>query len=54
MIFFLCLVHRPNPCDNVYCGYGQCRDGICECQSGYTGTRCDIPRKFLSVKLKKY
>lgn len=39
------LVYRPNPCDNVYCGYGQCQEGICECHSGYTGARCDIPRK---------
>jgi hypothetical protein len=41
------LVHRPKPCDNVYCGYGQCREGICECHGGYTGSRCDIPRKFI-------
>lgn len=40
------LVHRPNPCDNVYCGSGQCREGICECHSGYTGARCDIPRTY--------
>ena len=46
------VVHRPKPCDNVYCGYGQCRDGICECHSGYTGARCDIPRKFVQRKTK--
>lgn len=35
----------PNPCENVYCGYGQCRDGICDCQAGYSGHQCDIGRK---------
>ncbi|CAF1294668.1 unnamed protein product [Rotaria sp. Silwood1] len=36
-------IHRPNPCDNVHCTYGYCREGICECHSGYSGTRCDVP-----------
>jgi len=36
-------VYRPNPCDNVYCAFGQCREGICECHSGYTGAQCDVP-----------
>ncbi|CAF0925941.1 unnamed protein product [Rotaria sordida] len=36
-------VHRPNPCDNVHCVYGYCREGICECHSSYTGPRCDTP-----------
>jgi hypothetical protein len=40
----LSLVYRPNPCDNVYCGFGQCRDGICECHSGYSGAQCDTAR----------
>jgi hypothetical protein len=39
------LVYRPNPCDNVHCNQGQCRDGLCECHSGYTGAFCDVPRK---------
>jgi len=39
-------VHRPNPCDNLYCGYGQCREGICECHGGYSGARCDVARKY--------
>ncbi|CAF1382216.1 unnamed protein product, partial [Adineta ricciae] len=34
---------RPNPCDNVYCGYGQCHEGYCECHGGYSGIRCDVP-----------
>jgi hypothetical protein len=43
---FLVIVYRPNPCDNIYCGYGQCREGICECHGGYSGSRCDVARKF--------
>ncbi|CAF2066583.1 unnamed protein product [Rotaria magnacalcarata] len=35
--------HRPNPCDNVHCNYGYCRDGNCECHTGYSGPRCDLP-----------
>ncbi|CAF4826814.1 unnamed protein product, partial [Rotaria socialis] len=35
--------HRPNPCDNVHCNYGYCREGMCECNTGYSGPRCDIP-----------
>jgi hypothetical protein len=35
-------VYRPNPCDNIYCGYGQCREGLCECHGGYTGSHCDV------------
>lgn len=46
-------VYRPNPCDNIYCGYGQCREGICECHGGYTGSQCDVARKFLSSSLDK-
>ncbi|CAF3647499.1 unnamed protein product [Rotaria sordida] len=33
---------RHNPCENVYCGYGQCREGHCECYTGYTGPTCEI------------
>ncbi|CAF4222241.1 unnamed protein product, partial [Rotaria sp. Silwood2] len=32
-----------NPCDNVYCGHGQCREGVCVCYTGYTGPSCEIP-----------
>ncbi len=46
-------VYRPNPCDNIYCGYGQCREGICECHGGYSGSSCDIARKFFSPKKNK-
>jgi hypothetical protein len=41
---FIILVYRPNPCDNIYCGYGQCREGLCECHGGYSGSRCDVAR----------
>ncbi|CAF0944400.1 unnamed protein product [Adineta steineri] len=33
---------RTNPCDNIYCGFGQCHEGYCECHGGYSGPRCDI------------
>ncbi|CAF3511313.1 unnamed protein product [Rotaria sp. Silwood1] len=32
-----------NPCENVYCGYGQCREGACICYTGYTGPTCEVP-----------
>ncbi|CAF2152127.1 unnamed protein product [Rotaria magnacalcarata] len=33
----------PDPCSNIYCGSGECRNGICECYGGYTGSQCEIP-----------
>ncbi|MCB0739256.1 MAG: calcium-binding EGF-like domain-containing protein [Bacteroidetes bacterium] len=30
-----------SPCDNVECVNGQCIDGICDCERGYTGEKCD-------------
>lgn len=46
------LVYRANPCDNIYCGYGQCQEGACICHGGYTGTRCDVARKSFPSSLK--
>ena len=43
-IVAIVFVRRPIMAMIVYCGFGQCREKICECHSGYTSARCDIPR----------
>jgi uncharacterized membrane protein len=37
----------PDPCDSLTCEHGVCAnvdgEGTCECESGFTGTRCELP-----------
>jgi hypothetical protein len=43
---------KPDKCKTTRCAYGGvCRDGICQCQSGYEGSQCEtvIRDKFLGV-----
>ena len=37
---------RPDPCDYVACGVGECVEGICDCPEGFTGENCEIEECF--------
>jgi uncharacterized membrane protein len=40
-------VEPPDPCESVTCEHGMCANvdggGTCECESGFTGSRCELP-----------
>lgn len=37
---WICLITSCNKCKDVECVYGACIEGVCECDPGYTGSRC--------------
>ncbi len=33
---------KPDPCEDVECGPGDCVEGICDCPDGFLGVNCEI------------
>lgn len=46
-VLSLTLFQCADPCKEVECNYGDCLEGICECDDGYEGEFCDTRKSAL-------
>lgn len=52
LFILLCLLGScKDPCDDVNCNFGNCTEGICDCDEGYEGDNCqtEIRAKYLGT-----